>query len=157
KQARCVGDEAIGRRLWQFLQPDGYPRTTLELEHAVAAVCDRISTDDAPFDVAEAELLPDRWQVRRAVLEPPLHDKLHGVKTLNARPQIGVLLEARGWGPEKRTEKPGRAVIDDDVLEELPAIYPEFTGLAEHYVLGRRLGQLANGERAWISNVGSDG
>src|SRR5262249_46305584 len=44
-QARCVGDAGINKRLWQFLQPDGYPRGALELEHSVAAICEQITAD----------------------------------------------------------------------------------------------------------------
>ena len=49
-QARCVGDVGINERLWQFLQPHGYPHRALDLEHAVAPICDRITADGAPFD-----------------------------------------------------------------------------------------------------------
>jgi DNA polymerase I-like protein with 3'-5' exonuclease and polymerase domains len=156
-QARCVGDGNICKRLWQFLQPDGYPRAALDLEHGVAAICDRITADGAPFDLGAAAQLRKDWEARRAVLETQLREQFPTVKNLNSRIQIAALLKARGWQPEKRTKKTGRPVIDDTLLETLPATYPEFTGLAEHYILGRRLGQLANGEQAWISNVGPDG
>ena len=71
--------------------------------------------------------------------------------------QIATVLEARGWQPERRTKKSKQPAIDDELLESLPAIYPEFEGLAEHYILGRRLAQLANGTQAWIGNVHPDG
>jgi DNA polymerase I-like protein with 3'-5' exonuclease and polymerase domains len=156
-QARCVGDVGICKRLWQFLQPDGYSRAALELEHSVAAICDRITSDGAPFDTDAAMQLRKDWETRRAALEAQLREQFPTVKNLNSRIQIAALLEARGWRPEQRTEKTGRPVIDDTLLEALPATYPEFAGLAEHYILGRRLGQLANGKRAWISNVHLDG
>jgi hypothetical protein len=70
---------------------------------------------------------------------------------------IGALLEARGWVPGKRTEKTGQPKIDDELLETIPELYPEFAGLAEHYTLGRRLGQLSNGKQAWCKNIGVDG
>jgi DNA polymerase I len=156
-QARCVSDVVVCKRLWQLLQPDGYPRAALELEHNVSAICDRITTDGVPFDTAAAEQLRKCWKTRRSELEAQLRNQFPTVKNLNSRVQIGALLEARGWQPEQRTEKTKRPVIDDAVLETLPAIYPEFDGLAEHYILGRRLGQLANGKQAWISNVHTDG
>ena len=156
-QARCVGDVDICKRLWQFLQPDGYSRAALDLEHIVAAICDQITADGAPFDTAAAEQLRADWEARRAALGAQLLAQFPTVKNLNSRMQIAALLEARSWQPEKRTEKTKQPVIDDTLLESLPATYPEFTGLAEHYILGRRLGQLANGKRAWISNVGADG
>ena len=43
---------------------------------------------------------------------------------LNSRPQIGALLEARGWVPEKRTEKTGQPKIDDELLETIPRALP---------------------------------
>jgi DNA polymerase I-like protein with 3'-5' exonuclease and polymerase domains len=156
-QARCVGDVIICKRLWQFLQPDGYPRAVLELEHGVATICDQITADGVPFDTVAAGQLRESWEARRAALEAQLRKQFPTVKNLNSRVQIGALLEARGWHPEQRTEKTKRPVIDDTVLEALPAIYPEFTGLAEHYILGRRLGQLTNGAQAWIGNVHPDG
>jgi len=68
-----------------------------------------------------------------------------------------VLLEARGWQPKKRTEKTKRPVIDDELLESISEIYPEFAGLSEYHLLGRRLGSLANGKEAWIKHVHADG
>jgi DNA polymerase-1 len=156
-QARCVGDVRICKQLWQFLQPDGYPRAALELEHSVAAACDQITADGAPFDTDEAKRLHEVWTARRAELEAQLRQQFPAAKNFNSRIQIAALLEARGWKPQKRTEKTKRPVINDELLEALPEIYPEFTGLAEHYILGRRLGQLANGKQAWINNVHADG
>src|SRR5262249_51145941 len=152
-QARCVGDTILCKRLWQFLQPDGYSSTALELEHAAAAICEQIAADGAPFDVAAAEQLCETWQIRRAELETQLRTQFPAAKNLNSRIQIANLLTTRGWTPEELTKKTEQPVINDEVLEALPAVYPEFTGLAEHYILGRRLGQLANGRRAWLNNV----
>jgi RecA-family ATPase/DNA polymerase I-like protein with 3'-5' exonuclease and polymerase domains len=156
-QARCVGDVAICKRLWLFLQPDGYPQAALNLEHSVAAICGRMTADGAPFDTAAAEQLRGQWESRRAELEARLREQFPEVKNFSSRDQIAAVLEARGWQPERRTEKTGQPVIDDELLESLPAIYPEFDGLAEHYILGRRLGQLSRGKQAWISNVHPDG
>jgi hypothetical protein len=156
-QARCVGDVEIGRRLWLFLQPGGYSRAALDLEHTTAAVCERITMDGAPFDAVEATRLCANWKARRAALEAPLRTQFPKVTNLNSRQQLGALLESRGWRPEKPTPKTNKPCIDDAILEALPDTHPEFEGLAEHYVLGRRLGQLANGEKAWLNSIGADG
>jgi DNA polymerase I-like protein with 3'-5' exonuclease and polymerase domains len=155
-QQRCVGDVKICKALHRFLQPDGYSQQALELENRVAAICNQITTDGVPFDVEAAERLRRQWTARRAEVEAQLRQQFPGTN-LNSRVQIGALLEARGWVPEKRTEKTKQPKIDDEVLEKLPAIYPEFTGLAEHQILGRRLGQLSNGKEAWLKHVGKDG
>ena len=59
--------------------------------------------------------------------------------------------------PEQRTEKTGQPKINDEVLEAVPDRYPEFAGVAEYAILGRRLGQLSAGAQAWCKNVGTDG
>jgi len=156
-QARCVGDVDICKRLWRFLQPNGYALAALNLEHAVAAICDRITTDGAPFDAAAAVRLRKDWETRRAALATQLLAQFPTVKNLNSRIQIAALLESRGWQPERRTKKTGRPVIDDTLLESLPATYPEFAGLAGYYILANRLGQLANGEQAWLGHVRANG
>ena len=100
-----------------------------------------------PFDIAAAERLRQQWTTRLSELETQLAQQFPGVK-LSSRRQIGALLEAKGWVPERRTEKTQQPKIDDELLETIPALYPEFGGLGEHFTLGRRLAQLANGKKA---------
>jgi DNA polymerase I-like protein with 3'-5' exonuclease and polymerase domains len=128
----------------------------LELEHRAATICNRITTDGVPFDTAAAEQLHEKWTARRSELEAQLLQQFPGAN-LNSRAQISALLEARGWIPQKRTKKTGQPSIDDEVLETISAIYPEFAGLAEHTILGRRLAQLKDGDKAWLKHVGEDG
>jgi hypothetical protein len=155
-QERCAGDVMICKALWHFLEPDGYSQQAIELEHRAATICNRITTDGVPFDTAAAEQLHEKWTARRSKLEAQLLQQFPGTN-LNSRMQIGALLEARGWVPGKRTEKTGQPKIDDELLDAIPELYPEFAGLAEHYMLGRRLGQLSNGKQAWCKNIGADG
>jgi DNA polymerase I-like protein with 3'-5' exonuclease and polymerase domains len=155
-QARCVGDVAICKALWRFLQPDGYSQSALEVEYRVATICNRITADGVPFDTEAAERLRQQWTARRGALEAQLRPQFPDTN-LNSRIQIGALLEARGWIPEKRTKKTSQPKIDDETLEGLSVTYPEFTGLAEHQIIERRLGQLSNGKEAWLKHVGADG
>jgi DNA polymerase I-like protein with 3'-5' exonuclease and polymerase domains len=155
-QERCAGDATLCKAVWHFLQPDGYARQAMELEHRVAPICERITSDGVPFDLQAAAKLHDIWAARRAELEAPLRRQFPDAN-LNSRIQIAALLEARGWVPEKRTEKTKQPVIDDEVLETIPALYPEFSGLAEYLILGRRLAQLTSGREAWRRRVGGDG
>jgi DNA polymerase I-like protein with 3'-5' exonuclease and polymerase domains len=156
-QARCVSDVRLTKALWQFLQPDGQPSEALALEHRVSAICDEITAAGIPFDREAAKQLRDRWIERRTALEARLRAQFPEITNWNSRAQIAALLEARGWRPDKRTEKTKRPVIDDELLETLPRLYPELDGLAEHYILGRRLGQLSEGKQAWIGSAGNDG
>ena len=155
-EERCIRDVAITKALYHLLQPDGYSKPAMELEYRAAAICDRITADGAPFDVTRAERLRERWTAQLAELEAKLSEQFPGTN-LNSRPQIAALLEARGWVPKKRTEKTKQPVIDDEVLDAIPALYPEFTGIAEYDLLRRRLAQLATGEKAWLKHIGADG
>jgi DNA polymerase I-like protein with 3'-5' exonuclease and polymerase domains len=155
-QQRCVSDVTICKALWKFLQPDGYNQQAFELEQRVAAICNQITTTGMPFDINAAEKLCRQWTARRAELEAQLRQQFPGTN-LNSRAQLGAVLEKLGWICERRTEKTKQPKIDDEVLESLPTIYPEFTGLAEHQILGRRLGQLSNGKESWLKHIGADG
>ena len=156
-QERCVGDVQLTIALWRFLQPGGQDPRAVELEHRVSTICNQITTDGMPFDVESAEQLCAHWKAKRDAGEVELRKRFPGTTNFNSRPQISQVLEALGWEPEKRTEKTGQPCINDEVLEALPAFYPECAGLAEHYILGRRLGQLANGRQALLNNIGADG
>jgi DNA polymerase I-like protein with 3'-5' exonuclease and polymerase domains len=155
-QDRCVSDVKINMALWQFLQPDGYAQSAVELEHRAAAICARISSDGVPFCVAAAQRLAEDWKARRAPLEAALHRQFPGAN-VNSNKQLAALLQARGWMAAKCTPKTRQPKIDDEVLEALPASYPEFAGLAEYRLLGRRLAALATGREAWLKNVRADG
>lgn len=52
-----------------------------------------------------------------------------------------------GWEPAEFTNS-GEPVIDDDVLSALP--YPPAQKLAEYFMVEKRLGQLADGNQAWL-------
>ena len=155
-EARCIGDVAITKALYHLLQPDSYSQQAMALEYRTAAICDRITSDGIPYDTEKAARLCRQWTARRAELETQLQQQFPGTN-LNSRAQIGALLEGRGWVPEKRTEKTKQPKIDDELLETIPTIYPEFAGLGEHYTLGRRLASLADGDKAWSKHLGEDG
>jgi hypothetical protein len=155
-QQRCADDTALTRELHHFLQVDGYSRQAMELEHRVAAICDRITTDGIPFDREAAERLCEQWETRRDVLKAQLQQRFPGMKKVSSRVQLGNMLEARGWMPQKRTEKKCDPVIDDELLETIAEKYPDLAEFAELHLLIRRLGQLATGHQAWLNNVGAD-
>jgi DNA polymerase I-like protein with 3'-5' exonuclease and polymerase domains len=155
-QERCIADTRITKALWQFLQPDGYPAEALTLEHRVARICERISADGVPFDVKAAAQLRQQWTARRAELGAQLSRQFSGTN-LNSRKQLGALFEARGWIPEERTKKTKQPKITDEVLETIPATFPEFAGLAEYDILRRRLAQLTSGKEAWEKHINADG
>jgi DNA polymerase I-like protein with 3'-5' exonuclease and polymerase domains len=155
-QQRCVTDTLICKALYQFLQPDGYSQAALELEHRVARICERITADGVPFNVEAAEQRRRQWVARHAELGVQLSRQFPDTN-LNSRKQLGNLLEARGWIPDERTPKTQQPKITDEVLEAIPAMFPEFAGLAEYDILRRRLAQLSYGKEAWCKHVDADG
>jgi DNA polymerase I-like protein with 3'-5' exonuclease and polymerase domains len=156
-QARGINDALLNKRLWRFLQPDGQPPEALALEHRTAAVCYEITVAGMPFDAARAVRLQQQWEARRKKREEELRTQFPEIKSWNSRTQIGKLLVAQGWEPEELTPKTKQPSLTDEVLEELPKLFPKLAGLPEHWIIGRRLGQLANGEKSWLKSVGADG
>ncbi len=72
-----------------------------------------------------------------------------------SRAHIANRLKARyGWEPEEFTET-GDPKVDETVLAGLP--YPEAKVLAEFFLVNKRIGQLAEGNEAWLKHVKEDG
>jgi DNA polymerase-1 len=76
------------------------------------------------------------------------------VELLEFNPGSRDHIEARlklkyGWKPRKFTNS-GAAQLDDNVLNELAVFYPEAKELARFFRVKKQLGQLADGEKAWL-------
>lgn len=85
-------------------------------------------------------------------IRPRLLDGELKVKTIpfnpGSRDQIARgLISKHGWQPEEYTPE-GRPKIDETVLKGLP--YEECKPLAQYLLLTKRLGQVAEGNEAWI-------
>ena len=66
----------------------------------------------------------------------------------SSRQHIAHCLKAKyNWSPKEFTES-GQAKIDDEVLNSL--VYPEAKKLAEYFLIDKRIGQLAEGDNAWL-------
>ena len=64
------------------------------------------------------------------------------------------LKELHGWEPKEFTPN-GSAKVDEVTLAELD--YPEAKLLVEYLTITKRLGQLSDGEQAWLKRVEKDG
>ena len=62
-----------------------------------------------------------------------------------------VLQEKFGWEPEKYTDNSGEPKIDDEILKSLP--WPEAQMIGEYMLVSKRLGQIAEGKKAWLKFV----
>jgi DNA polymerase I-like protein with 3'-5' exonuclease and polymerase domains len=60
------------------------------------------------------------------------------------------LMKVRGWKPTEFTAN-GQPKIDDEILQALP--YPEAKKIAEYFVIQKRLGQVAEGNQAWLKKI----
>jgi DNA polymerase-1 len=74
----------------------------------------------------------------------------------SSREHIEKCLRELGWEPTEFTET-GKACLDDDVIEGLTTQFPQSAGLPRYLLIDKRLGQLADGRMAWLTNVGDDG
>jgi DNA polymerase I-like protein with 3'-5' exonuclease and polymerase domains len=64
------------------------------------------------------------------------------------------LQEVYGWKPEEYTEK-GSIIINEKVLNKLE--FDEGKLLASYFTVAKLVGQLAEGDNAWLKKVGKDG
>ena len=182
--AYCQQDVAVTKKLWQHITKENYPQPALKLEHDLALAIEKQIRAGIPFDVDACLDLVDSLRAKEAELEAHLKEifppnKIESIfvpKVNNSkrgyvkgqpftkvtyqefnpgsRTQIVDRLQQKyGWVPEKTTEK-GNPTLDDDVLDALP--YPEAKPLAEYMLIKKRLGQIADGNNAWLKLVNNE-
>jgi len=180
----CIQDVKITTQLYEKIVWNTYPQSALKLEHDFATAINKQIRSGIPFDVDAALDLVDELRTKQAELEallkeifPPIKHETTFIPKVNnkargyikgepfvkvryeefnpgSRQQIVDRLRQKyGWSPEKSTEK-GNPVLDDDVLESLP--YPEAKVLAQYMLIKKRLGQIADGNNAWLKLVNND-
>ncbi|WP_225311018.1 DNA polymerase [Vibrio fortis] len=72
----------------------------------------------------------------------------------SSRKHIIRVLTERGWVPQEFTPS-GEAKVDETILKDLD--FPEAELMAEWFLVQKRLGQLADGNQAWLNVVHDDG
>lgn len=182
----CDQDVVVTVELLKLQLAKGLPLEAIELEQAVAPILARQQRHGFLFDQEAARRLECELTARRAQLEaelrqviqpwkvvkrrfvPKRDDKRRGyVKGVEvtiykdvvfnpaSRDHIANRLTALyGWKPQEFTET-GKPKIDEDVLEKLD--YPVIPLLLEYFIVNKRLGQLAEGDEAWLKSVKKDG
>jgi DNA polymerase I-like protein with 3'-5' exonuclease and polymerase domains len=184
-QNYCEADVTVLHALWQHLQPGKWSQKAIRFEHSIAEICHRIGTAGWTFDTNKAAQLYAQLALERSTLGEELQSlfpawtledefipkvnnkKLGYVKgepfikyrevqfNPNSRKHIEYCLRQKyGWKPTEFTPS-GDAKIDETTLSGLH--YPEAKALARSFMLQKRLGQVAEGNNAWMKLVSADG
>lgn len=176
--AYCRQDVQVTHKLFNHVQKQNYSQTALDLEHDFAkAINDQIIVG-FPFDVDKCLDLVDNLRQKKEELDkilqqmfPPISVESTFIPKINngkrgfvkgvpfirhteqkfnpgSRQQIVERLHNKyAWVPEKTTAK-GNPIVNDDVLESLP--FTEAKTLVEYQLIKKRLGQIADGQNAWL-------
>lgn len=164
----CIQDSEVTRQLLAKFDSLSYSKQSIDLEHQVAWICSQMERNGWPFDVqGAAKLYTELVEKRTAILtqmretfEPLVIDRGFSEKTgkklkdkvvefnPGSRQHIADRLKTKyGWKPKEFTPS-GQAKVDEDVLKALD--YPEAQVLAEYFLVEKRIGQIAEGDQAWL-------
>ncbi len=163
----CKQDVDVTETLYNRLMQADYSPKAIELEHRVAWACAKMSASGWPFNAKSAAdlyatLVEKRESLKREMKETfetlvierisektgkQLKPKIIEFNP-SSRQQIGDrLIHKYGWKPKEFTPG-GQPVVNEDTLRGLP--YPEAEKLADYFLLEKRIGQLAEGDQAWL-------
>jgi DNA polymerase I-like protein with 3'-5' exonuclease and polymerase domains len=184
-QDYCEQDIVVTEKLYDKLSSMGYSQESLDLEHRFAVIIGMMEQGGYPFDRDGAERLEyvlirrmaeigqelqssfPPWEVRtpftpkanNATLGYVKGKLTHKVKTVTFNPgsrdHIADRLKNKyKWEPTEFTDT-GKPKVDEDVLSKLD--YPEAPLLTEAMMISKRLGQISEGQNAWLKQVTEDG
>lgn len=182
----CVQDVAVTVKLLERCLDHGFSEESFLLETQVATIVQRQVDYGFLFDMEKAAALYAKLAARReelvaetqkvfrprflpAGLFTPKRDNTRQGYTEGASLTKVVLTEfnpfsrdhvalwlkkEHQWEPLEFTPE-GKPKVDEAVIAKLP--YPEAAPLKELFMVGKRIGQLAEGEEAWMKRVGPEG
>ena len=178
--AYCEQDVVVTRALLKRIHAASPPEFGLQMEHEFAFVIAQMELNGFGFDEPAAAELYTQFVKRRQELAvelqaafPPetiVEEKIAGAsnkklgrvkgqpftKTTvvefnpSSRQMIGRRLQALGWEPQEFTAN-GQPKIDETTLASI--FRPEAKLLAEHFLVEKRIGQIAEGDQAWLKLV----
>jgi DNA polymerase I-like protein with 3'-5' exonuclease and polymerase domains len=101
-----------------------------------------------PPQVVEETFIPKVNNKSRGYVKGVPFVKQHTVEfNPSSRLMIADRLKAKGWQPLEFTPG-GQPKVDETILSKLE--YPEAKVLADHFLVEKRIGQLAEGDQAWL-------
>jgi len=163
----CVQDVEVTHSLFTMIHNRGYSAQAMDLEHEVATLIYTQEKHGFTFHKEKAEALYSKLNARRMELEEELSKIFLPITTKRVSEKTGKQLkdkvtvfnpssrlhiadrlkEKYNWQPEEFTPD-GKPKLDDSVLSQLE--YPEAKILCEHFLLDKRIAQLATGNQAWL-------
>jgi len=184
-QSYCEQDVTVCHKLYEALAIQKWSKRAIDFEHKIAEICHRIGRSGWTFDTVNAGKLYGELAQERADIDAELQDlfpawtideefipkvnnskrgyqkgvpfiKKHIVQfNPNSRKHIEYCLRQKyNWKPKLFTPS-GDAKVDESVLVNLP--FPEAQKLARSFMLQKRIGQLAEGNNAWLKLADDDG
>lgn len=162
----CKQDVRVTVKLYSQLE-DSAPVVADEIEHRFAEIVRKQERTGFRFDVHAAEklhssLIKEKIEIEqqmRVIFPDKIIERVSEKTGKKMKPKIEEfnpgsrlqiaerLMEKYGWNPVEMTPD-GRPRVDESVLESLD--YPEAKFLAKYLTCVKRLGQLADGENAWL-------
>ena len=165
--AYCVRDTEVTLALWRAIQGEQPDERSIDIEHRFAAVMHEMTNAGFAFDRDAASRLCSTLMERREELRVTLEERF-GPTVIKLKTKVkerpfcpssrmdiaAGLRRLHGWEPTAFTAD-GRVKVDEAVLTALP--YPEAKSLLEYLTVVKRLGQIAEGDEAWMKLVSADG
>jgi DNA polymerase I-like protein with 3'-5' exonuclease and polymerase domains len=183
----CAQDVETNFTLLQTIIQKDYSSEALQLEMDVQEIIARQEIRGVRFNEDKARKLYSKLIKRKLELEKELRDifppfyqrdgkvftpkrdnkryhyyagaKLQKIKLVEFNPGsrdhiADRLIKLRGWEPVEygKDQKP---TVDDTIVSQLP--YPEAKPIGEYLTIGKRIGQLAEGAKAWMKMVTPEG
>ena len=176
----CKQDVEVTYNLYKMIEEMKYSQQAMDLEHDVAQLIYNQEVYGFTFDTDKAKKLYSELNGRRLELEyklqvmfPPVKEHIPFIPKVNNKSKGYVkgevfykekttvfnpssrqhiadrLIDKYNWKPEIYTDD-GKPKLDETILESLP--YPEAKILCEHFLLDKRIGQLATGAQAWLKH-----
>ena len=177
-QDYCERDVEVTFLLYKLISAEKYSVDAILLEHKFAHWIIKMEQGGVDFDETSAQTLYTILTKRRLELENKLSlvfgswKKSTGFKTYkrdnrkrgikagvpieqfkieifnpNSRDHIASRLQTLGWKPKAFTAT-GKPEVNEKTLTALP--YPEAKLISEHLLIQKRLGQLSDGEQAYL-------
>lgn len=183
----CIQDVNVTAKLMRLILDQEWSEESVLLETQVAHILARQERHGFLFDQGKAAVLYGKLVHRKMELEAELQKVFKPMEVDDGPPFVpkrdnarygykaGVPVQKRkvltfnpgsrdhiarwltslyGWKPTEYTNN-GKPKIDETVISKLP--YPEAAPLKEYLMVCKRIGQLAEGDEAWLRHVKADG